>query len=275
MLGAGDHGPTKIREALGAGAGVSCGIAGRLEEVPDILEDPQVLACFLDLGSGGEVLRTGWQAALPEMSAFDAKATVRWGEKSFDDKILKTWPSELQAGGRLQHLGTRTLAEAKRLAELFWRSGSVSRPREQLALQIRLASFDHVPCSRLHWDDVPLRLVCTLAGAGTQVLPESRADREAFAMLESMPIERQGSMSSEEWNNRIVSSSARSWIPAGWKQALVQTPTGWAVLLKGSTWESDAAEGAGTPHPGALHRSPEKASQRVLLQVDFADSVMK
>ncbi|CAE7770989.1 unnamed protein product [Symbiodinium sp. KB8] len=78
----GDHGPTKIREALGAGAGVSCGIAGRLEEVPDILEDPQVLACFLDLGSGGEVLRTGWQAALPEMSAFDAKATVRWGEKS-------------------------------------------------------------------------------------------------------------------------------------------------------------------------------------------------
>ncbi|CAE7770948.1 unnamed protein product [Symbiodinium sp. KB8] len=97
--------------------------------------------------------------------------------------------------------------------------------------------------------------------AGTQVLPESRADREAFAVLESMPIERQGSMSSEEWNNRIVSSSARSWIPAGWKQALVQTPTGWAVLLKGSTWESDAAEGAGTPHPGALHRSPEKATE--------------
>jgi len=254
---------------------VSCGIAGRFEEVPDILEDPQVLACFLDLGSGGEVIRTGWEAALPEMSAFDAKATVRRGEKSFEDKILKTWPSELQAGGRLQHLGTQTVAEARRLAELFWQAGSTSRPREQLALQVRLASFDHVPCSRLHWDDVPLRLVCTLAGAGTEVLPESRADREAFAMLESMPIERQGSMSPEEWNNRIVSSSARSWIPAGWKRALVQTPTGWAVLLKGSTWDSDAVEGFTPTHPGALHRSPEKASQRVLLQVDFADSVMK
>eukprot|EP00439_Symbiodinium_sp_Y106_P020829 s3836_g2.t1 len=88
-----DHGPTEIREALRAGAGVSCGIAGRFEEVPDILEDPQVLACFLDLGSGGEVIRTGWEAALPEMSAFDAKATVRRGEKSFEDKILKTWPT--------------------------------------------------------------------------------------------------------------------------------------------------------------------------------------
>ncbi|CAE7312596.1 unnamed protein product [Symbiodinium sp. CCMP2592] len=71
-----DHGPTEIREALRAGAGVSCGIAGRFEEVPDILEDPQVLACFLDLGSGGEDLRTAWEAALPEMSAFDAPASA-------------------------------------------------------------------------------------------------------------------------------------------------------------------------------------------------------
>jgi len=57
-------------------------------------------------------------------------------------------------------------------------------------LRIRLACVDHVQCPRVHWDDVPLRLVCTLAGAGTEVLPEGRADRGTFQDLLSMPLER-------------------------------------------------------------------------------------
>ncbi|CAJ1345379.1 unnamed protein product, partial [Effrenium voratum] len=87
--------------------------------------------------------------------------------------------------------------------------------------------------------------VCTLAGAGTRVLPESKADRAALQKMFSLPIDSQGALTSEDWNQHIAQE--------GWRDAILETPPGWAVLLKGSAWQ-----GGG---PGVLHCSPAQAGR--------------
>ncbi|CAJ1345380.1 unnamed protein product, partial [Effrenium voratum] len=64
----------------------------------------------------------------------------------------------------------------------------------------------------------------------------------------------QGALTSEDWNQHIAQE--------GWRDAILETPPGWAVLLKGSAWQ-----GGG---PGVLHCSPAQASKRVVLQIDVA-----
>jgi len=266
--------PEGLRQAMSSASRKTrgCGIAGNAKEAVRLLQDDEVLACFLDGGVQGEEVRAQWQEALTQIPLFEATSEVTLGDE-VDAAILQSWPPELHASGRFRDLGHQTLALAKKLLKVFYNAGSVSFPsRQELQVRVRLASLDRVQCSRLHWDDVPLRLVCTLAGAGTQVLPEACADRRAFANLRSMPGERQVSMTAEDWNDHIVSSSSPSWLGGGWRSRLLQVPAGWAVLLKGSAWDTHPSKGYMRASPGALHRSPE-ACKRVLLQVDFVNSV--
>jgi len=85
-------------------------------------------------------------------------------------------------------------------------------------------------------------------------------DRAGFGRLAELPLERQGAMSHEAWNRRVLRGDG----PRG---GTVRTPPGWALLLKGSEWWGQQG-GA-----GAVHRSPDDAGRRVLLQVDYADYV--
>lgn len=221
------------------------------EEASEALADPQVLAVFLDRGEAGNNLHLKWQQHLDSIPNFDATGSLG------DAPSWKGIPPQVMPSGALEELGQATMKEAASLARDFLAAASL----RQTPIRLRLACIDYVQCSRLHLDDVPLRLVCVLAGAGTEVLPESRADRSALRRLELLPLESQGSMSSMDWNQHIVASGSV-------EQALVVVPSGWAVLLKGSAWDS----GTGS-NPGVLHRSPSQASRRVLLQVDFADYV--
>ena len=192
------------------------------------LEEPEVLAAFLPSQCG--------EWPLSPLPLFDVSARI----SQLED--LERWAEELPVGSELQH---RAFSDAAKLVETFRKA---LKCRSE-ALRVRLKCLEHVQCSRLHFDEVPLRLVCALSGPGTLVLPESKANRGNLQALYRMPLEEQGAMSSEEWNRHLAKPSE-----------LLQAPSGSAVLLKGSL------------HPnatrGVLHCSPP-AAKRLLLQLDL------
>lgn len=234
--------------------GTACADSSDLEDVRRKMENSEVLACFLDLGEDGMTSHDLWTEKLPEVPSFDAMCVSNLDTLALED----AFPPQLKAGGSLANLGQAALVDARKLARIFIMSQQETFESQQLRL--RLACFDHVPCSRLHWDDVPLRLVCTLTGAGTEVLPEGKANRASFGELLSMPVERQAELTSQEWNERVAQGE-------GWFDDLIPVPAGWGVLLKGSAWRGQGS------CAGALHCSPRQAEKRVILQVDLAESV--
>eukprot|EP00931_Biecheleriopsis_adriatica_P092484 TRINITY_DN66292_c0_g1_i1.p1 TRINITY_DN66292_c0_g1~~TRINITY_DN66292_c0_g1_i1.p1 ORF type:complete len:325 (-),score=58.04 TRINITY_DN66292_c0_g1_i1:32-979(-) len=252
-------GAQSLSEVLAEANARGCAAASDATEAAWALRDKEVLACFLERQEHGRALHTAWAAKLPELPSFDVEVRTEPGSTI---SLASALPPQLAPGGPLEAIGQQTELEAQALAQDFCdvvREASHSVLPKQL--RIRLACVNYVQCSRLHWDDVPLRAVSVLAGAGTEVLPESRANREGLRFLESLPIENQASMSTEEWNGYIMAEDASR---SGSSSTVLQAPSGWAVLLKGSLWGSGV---------GALHRSPLQASKRVLLQVDFSEFV--
>lgn len=222
--------------------GAACADGSDLEDVRRKMENTEVLACFLDLGEDGMTSHHLWTEKLHEVPSFDAMCVSNMDTlEALEDAFPQA-----------------ALVDAQKLAKIFIMSQRETFESKQLRL--RLACFDHVPCSRLHWDDVPLRLVCTLTGAGTEVLPEGKANRASFGELLSMPVERQAELNSQDWNQRVAQGR-------GWLDDLIPVPAGWAVLLKGSAWRGQGS------CAGALHCSPRQAEKRVILQVDLAEFV--
>lgn len=160
------------------------------------------------------------------------------------------------AGGDLLRA---TLGEAEAMLADF-RLAAAAAGTVPRAVQIRVACIGHVQCSRLHWDDVPLRSVLALVGPGTEVMPEALVDRDGFSRLEQLPVEEQVSFSAEDWNRAVTVGGVST------EQAAVQAPRGCVAFLKGSEWSADDAQ-------GAIHKSPTELAKRVLLQLDYADAV--
>lgn len=100
---------------------------------------------------------------------------------------------------------------------------------------LRLEVIDDDGCRLFHADRVAARLLCTYAGAGTELLPDDAADRGAMG----------------RGDNRHVLDEAR----------IATVPTGAVLLMRGDL----------SPHgPGVLHRSPPNPlrSPRVLVAID-------
>lgn len=238
------------------------------DDIRRSMENDEVLACFLDLGEDGKRSQKLWSEKLQDVPPFEATCITR--DLDGLEMLREQFPPIIKDGW-LNELGRAVLHDAQKLAKIFIQSMSYRKTdgskSDVQKLRIRLACVDHVQCPRVHWDDVPLRLVCTLAGAGTEVLPEGRADRGTFQDLLSMPLERQVALNSKEWNQRVSRGVSHR---VGQGQAglgdLTPVPDGWAVLLKGSAWHGEPGAS-----PGALHCSPREASKRVLLQVDLAE----
>lgn len=108
---------------------------------------------------------------------------------------------------------------------------------------LRLRTLDHAMCSKFHFDSVTCRLVCTYGGTGTQWLEDACIDRRKLGTGS-------GGLCDEE-SGLILDPDA------------VQTMPSYAIgLLKGSCWEGNELH-------GAVHRSPQIASPRLLLTMDF------
>jgi hypothetical protein len=106
---------------------------------------------------------------------------------------------------------------------------------------VRLARLAAPMCPRMHVDKVQLRLVCTYAGPGTELLASEDADRRGL-----------GHPAGD-----VCSGLVR---PGGHVQG---TTAGDVVLLKGEAWPGNAGR-------GAVHRSPAMvdSAPRLVLTLD-------
>jgi len=99
---------------------------------------------------------------------------------------------------------------------------------------LRCTRVERAMCPRWHVDRVPLRMLCTYRGPGTEWLADQRIDRADLA------------------DPGIVGGAGR------------RADTGELVLLKGSLWQDNGGL-------GAVHRSPDVqpgAGQRVIVTLD-------
>lgn len=102
---------------------------------------------------------------------------------------------------------------------------------------LRLRTLDKAMCPRFHVDHVPVRLLTTYAGVGSQWLKEGAMDRRRLAQPEAEPVD---------------------------PQVIQQFCCGDVGLLKGEKWHGN--EGL-----GLIHRSPEPApgERRLILTLDW------
>jgi len=108
---------------------------------------------------------------------------------------------------------------------------------------LRLRTLDHAMCPKFHFDSVTCRLVCTYGGTGTQWLEDAYIDRRKLGIGS-------GGLKDEE-SGLILDPEA------------IQTMPAYAIgLFKGSRWEGNELQ-------GAVHRSPQITSPRLLLTLDF------
>lgn len=109
---------------------------------------------------------------------------------------------------------------------------------------LRLVPLEKAMCPKFHTDNIPVRLVCTYLGDGTQWLPS-----EAISQTPS-------SNQSDKWQK----TSSGLFFTADSIQQLGNQDVG---LLKGSAWND-------TGSTGAIHRScpVEHGDKRVLLTLD-------
>lgn len=121
------------------------------------------------------------------------------------------------------------------LAFLFARIAGLAR------VQIRLDAVLHEACPLFHVDSVPLRLLCTYVGAGTEWLADGDADHGELGLRGR----------SIDAANAAIRGDAR-----------VRTvPSGWVAICKGRRY--------GDATPGVVHRSPDPAGvPRLLLVID-------
>jgi hypothetical protein len=100
---------------------------------------------------------------------------------------------------------------------------------------LRLRVLDKAMCPRFHVDHVPVRLITTYAGVGSQWLKEGAMDRRQLGKPEAEP-----------------------------QSQIQQVSSGDVALLKGEKWHGN--EGF-----GLIHRSPEPApgERRLILTLDW------
>ncbi|ONF44099.1 hypothetical protein BTO32_07370 [Marinobacter lutaoensis] len=148
------------------------------------------------------------QALIEQAGHFERFASVVPGEAV--DGLLPDWAREL-AGADLW------LDDVNQLVEMFC---CLFEPQ---AVGVRLHVVDRPLCPRFHTDRVPVRLLCTYSGPGTEWLPEHRVRRSGSGG----PLPEQ-----------VVDASDIQHIPAGA-----------VALLKGEAW-------IGNEGRGIVHRSP-------------------
>jgi hypothetical protein len=109
----------------------------------------------------------------------------------------------------------------------------------------QLGVVDHDMCRKLHSDHVPLRLLCTYAGPGTEWVADADAVRENLQRID---------VGVAEANRSVLRRP----------DAVRHAEVGDVLLLKGDAWPGFAGR-------GAIHRSPPveaRGARRLLLKLD-------
>lgn len=123
------------------------------------------------------------------------------------------------------------------IADVSWLVSAFACLLGAQRIGLRLRVLDTAMCPRFHVDHVPVRLITTYAGIGSQWLKEGAMDRRQLGEPEAEPQ-----------NNSLIQ----------------QITSGEVALLKGEKWHGN--EGF-----GLIHRSPQPApgERRLILTLDW------
>lgn len=121
------------------------------------------------------------------------------------------------------------------IADLKWLVSAFACLLGAKRIGLRLRVLDKAMCPRFHVDHVPVRLITTYAGVGSQWLKEGTMDRQQLGQANAEPIAQ-----------------------------IQQLNSGDVALLKGEKWHGN--EGF-----GLIHRSPQLAAgeRRLILTLDW------
>ncbi len=197
-------------------------------------ETPQIMTRILD----EDVNLAIWQRQLP-VHIVDFGALLLSLDEPLADAIVLEMADE-KAQPNLRGLATRfndLEGYAGFIADVSWLVSAYACLLGAKRIGLRLRALDKAMCPRFHVDHVPVRLITTYAGIGSQWLEEGVMDRRQLGQPQAEPTQ----------------------------SALIQqVNAGEVALLKGEKWQGN--EGA-----GLIHRSPALApgERRLILTLDW------
>jgi hypothetical protein len=179
-----------------------------------------------------------WQRRLPAVPGAFAAALLVRGEPLAESMVLEL--AHPESAPKLDSLLARygeLPGHAAFLADIGWLVGAFACLVDAKRIGLRLRVLDKAMCPRFHVDHVPVRLITTYAGVGSQWLKEGAMDRRQLGQAAAEPED------------------------AGQIQ---QIASGAVALFKGEKWHGN--EGF-----GLIHRSPQPApgERRLILTLDW------
>jgi len=179
-----------------------------------------------------------WQRQLPVHIADFAQLVLSLNEPLAESLCLELPDEDAEPDLAGLAAGLRDLQGFEGfMSDLKWLISAFACLLGARRIGVRLRVLDKAMCPRFHVDHVPVRLVTTYAGVGSQWLEEGAMDRTQLGQANAEPLD---------------SGSIR------------QLNSGDVALLKGEKWHGN--EGF-----GLIHRSPQPASgeRRLLLTLDW------
>lgn len=196
-------------------------------------DTPAVLADALIDG----VNLAAWQRQLPSPIAHFAGALLALDEPLSESLTVKPDASGTVSMPSLATAYGGLAGYHEFVADVAWLVSAFACLLEAGRIGVRLRVLDKPMCPRFHVDHVPLRLISTYAGPGSEWLHE-----------DSMPRHRLGEPAAEPHDSRDIQ----------------QLLAGEVALFKGEKW-------AGNEGAGIIHRSPltSPANKRLILTLDW------
>ncbi len=199
-----------------------------------LAEDIQVL---------GEVLREGvnlavWQRSLPAQIADFVETLLAQGEPLAQSMTLEMAhpDNEPNLDGLVAQYADLP-GQAAFLADVAWLVRAYACLLDARRIGLRLRALDKAMCPRFHVDHVPLRLITSYAGVGSDWLEEG-----------VMPRSRLGQPGAEPQDEALIQ----------------RLEAGHVALAKGEKWHGNEGR-------GLIHRSPQPPAgeRRLLLTLDW------
>lgn len=193
-------------------------------------ENPQILTQILEDDTNLAV----WQRQLPAHISDFATMVASMGQPLAESLVLDLPEDETLPPLHGLAAGFRDLQGYEGfIADVSWLVGAFACLLGSRSVGLRLRTLEKAMCPRFHVDHVPVRLLTTYAGVGSQWLKEDAIDRRSL----SQPCE---------------------------PQNVEQLCCGDVALLKGEKWHGN--EGF-----GLIHRSPQPlpGERRLILSLDW------
>lgn len=197
-------------------------------------ETPQALARILDDGINLAV----WQRQLPAHIADFGSLLLSLNEPLAESLSLEIANEDTEPNLRGLASGFSDIEGYEGfITDVSWLVSAFACLLGAKRIGVRLRVLDKAMCPRFHVDHVPVRLITTYAGVGSQWLEEGTMDRRQLSQPEAEPTD---------------------------DLLIQQIGSGAVAMLKGEKWHGN--EGF-----GLIHRSPPLAlgERRLILTVDW------